>query len=68
MITLSPTPLESHGIGLEPLSMQHEKGLMAAVADGRLWELWYTAVPEPEQVANYIKTALEGQTAGHMLP
>jgi RimJ/RimL family protein N-acetyltransferase len=68
MITLSPTPLESHGVRLEPLTPEHEKGLTAAVIDGRLWELWFTAVPEPEQVAAYIKTALDGQKAGHMLP
>lgn len=68
MITLSPITLEADGIRLEPLSMSHEKGLMAAVADGRLWELWYTAVPEPAQVAGYITKALEGQSAGHMLP
>lgn len=68
MITLSPTLLEGHGVRLEPLTPEHEKGLTAAVIDGRLWELWFTAVPEPEQVAAYIKTALDGQKAGHMLP
>lgn len=68
MITLSPTSLEGHGIRLEPLSMQHEKGIIAAVADGRLWELWFTAVPEPDKVADYIAKALDGQKAGHMLP
>ena len=68
MITLTPTTLEGHGIRLEPLSMSHEKGMMAAVADGRLWELWYTAVPEPDKVIEYISTALDGQQAGHMLP
>jgi hypothetical protein len=40
----------------------------AAVSDRQLWELWYTAVPEPPQVGAYIATALEGQRAGHMLP
>jgi RimJ/RimL family protein N-acetyltransferase len=33
-----------------------------------LWELWFTSVPEPENVAAYIATALEGQRDGHMLP
>ena len=68
MITLSPITLEGYGIRLEPLTPDHEKGLIAAVADGRLWELWFTAVPEPEQVATYIKTALDGLETGHMLP
>ncbi|MBL8512369.1 MAG: GNAT family N-acetyltransferase, partial [Betaproteobacteria bacterium] len=36
--------------------------------DGRLWELFFTSVPEPAQTAAYIRTALDGQAAGHMLP
>jgi RimJ/RimL family protein N-acetyltransferase len=42
--------------------------LRAAATDGALWQLWYTSVPEPDNVAAYIATALEGQHAGHMLP
>ncbi|CAN5371368.1 GNAT family N-acetyltransferase [soil metagenome] len=53
---------------LEPLSLEHESALAAAVADGELWKLWYTAVPEPTRVARYISDALAGQTAGTMLP
>lgn len=68
MIALSPVALEGHGVRLEPLDVEHRDGLAAAASDGRLWELWYTSVPEPEQVAAYIETALEGQRAGHMLP
>jgi RimJ/RimL family protein N-acetyltransferase len=68
VITLSPVALEGFGIRLEPLTREHEPGLAAAAADGRLWELWYTSVPEPEQVSGYVDTALEGQRAGHMLP
>ena len=68
MISLAPVPLEGHGIRLEPLAPAHEAGLAAAAADGRLWELWYTAVPAPEHAARYIADALAGQEAGHMLP
>ena len=53
---------------LEPISPAHADGLAAAAADGRLWELWFTAVPEPERVAQYVTDALAGQQAGHMLP
>jgi len=53
---------------LEPLSADHGEGLQAAVADGRLWELWYTVVPDPGSVAAYIASALAGQDEGHMLP
>lgn len=53
---------------LEPLSREHHDGLVAAASDGRLWELWFTSVPEPEQAHAYISGALAGLEAGHMLP
>ncbi|HEX6632261.1 MAG TPA: GNAT family protein [Gemmatimonadaceae bacterium] len=68
MITLAPITLEGHGVRLEPLSPEHAPALAAATADGRLWELWYTAVPEPAHVGRYVADALAGQAAGHMLP
>jgi len=68
MINLHPVTLEGHGIRLEPLGYEHEEGLAAAAADGRLWELWFTSVPEPEETHAYITSALAGQREGHMLP
>jgi len=68
MIKLVPITLEGHGVRLEPLTLAHEDGFSTAIADGKLWELWYTAVPEPGKVDVYIETALEGQRAGNMLP
>ena len=68
MIALSPITLEGHGVRLEPLTLAHEAGVRAAASDGTLWELWYTSVPAPDQVAAYITTANEGMAAGHMLP
>jgi RimJ/RimL family protein N-acetyltransferase len=65
---LRPVTLEGHGVRLEPLAPEHRDGLAAAVADGRLWELWFTVVPEPETVRAYIDEALAGQQDGHMLP
>jgi len=68
MIQLGPTTLEGDGIRLEPLTADHHDELRAALSDGRLWELWFTSVPEPDRVAAYIEAALEGQRKGHMLP
>lgn len=68
MISPAPVTLEGFGLRLEPLTPEHQDGLAAAASDGRLWELWYTSVPEPERVGAYIATALDGQRAGHMLP
>ncbi len=68
MIDPQPVPLEGGGIRLEPLSESHAAELLAAASDGTLWQLWYTSVPEPEGVQNYIALALQGQRDGHMLP
>jgi RimJ/RimL family protein N-acetyltransferase len=68
MIKIQPVTLEGHGIRLEPMAPEHREALAAAAADGRLWELWFTAVPEPEQTQAYVAEALAGQAAGHMLP
>ncbi len=68
MIHPIPTVLERGGIRLEPLTDDHHEGLAAASADGRLWELWFTAVPAPGGMRKYIEDALEGQRIGHMLP
>jgi N-acetyltransferase len=68
MITVNPIQLEGHGVRLEPLTPAHADALRRAVDDGRLWELWYTVVPEPAQVDGYIETALAGQRDGRMLP
>jgi N-acetyltransferase len=65
---VAPVTLQGHGVRLEPLSVEHEDGLAAAGADGELWKLWFTSVPEPAGTRGYIDAALEGQRAGHMLP
>lgn len=68
MIKLHPITLEGRGIRLEPLAPEHHDGLVAAASDGRLWELWFTSVPEPDQMQLYIAQALAGQQEGHTLP
>lgn len=55
---IEPVVLCLNGIRLEPLQMRHEAGLREAAADGKLWELTVTSVPEPENTAQYIQTAL----------
>src|SRR5215471_5159604 len=68
MISVKPIQLAGHGIRLEPLTLDHATSLRTAAADGNLWELWYTAVPEPTKVEAYIEAALAGQREGRMLP
>jgi N-acetyltransferase len=68
MIHPAPTQLEGHGVRLEPMDPSHVPALRDAASDGELWQLWFTAVPDPDKVDAYINAALEGQRAGHMLP
>jgi RimJ/RimL family protein N-acetyltransferase len=68
MITLAPVVLERGGIRLEPLSPAHSSALSTAVADGRLWQLWFVATPMPDAMETYLADALQGQRDGHMLP
>jgi RimJ/RimL family protein N-acetyltransferase len=68
MIDVRPAILEGGGIRLEPLTDDHHEALATATADGRLWELWFIAVPAPEGMQAYVADALKGQQDGHMLP
>lgn len=58
METPQPVTLSLNGIQLEPLAARHEQGLREAAADGGLWGPVFTSVPEPEQTAAHIQTAL----------
>lgn len=48
-------------VRLEPLRHAHAEELASAAADGELWTLGYTSVPEPAHMAAYIAFALEKQ-------
>lgn len=63
-----PITLERAPVRLVPLGLQHEAGLRAAAADGELWNIRVTSVPEPAQTRAYIEAALRGQADGHRLP
>lgn len=65
MAFVEPVTLSLRGIALVPLALAHEEGLKAAAADGELWRLRITSVPEPQDTRSYIETALQGRDAGH---
>jgi RimJ/RimL family protein N-acetyltransferase len=65
---LSPVTLTGRLVTLEPLHRDHESGLAEAVRDGELWNLWYTSVPRPEDMAAEIDSRLARAAAGQMLP
>ncbi len=65
---LEPVTLAGRAASLEPLTAEHHDGLVAAVTDGELWRLWYTAIPHPDDMAKEIDRRLGLQRAGSMLP
>ena len=64
----SPTELEGYGVRLAPLTLDHAYALEQAAADGELWRLRVTSVPEPGAMRSYIEAALQGAKNGQMLP
>ena len=58
MAFVEPITLRDRGVRLEPLALSHEEGLRLAAADGELWKLRVTSVPEPQDTRAYIETAL----------
>jgi RimJ/RimL family protein N-acetyltransferase len=65
MAFVEPVILQDRGVRLEPLSLAHESGLAAAAADGELWKLRITSVPEPAATRAYIEQALQMRHEGH---
>jgi RimJ/RimL family protein N-acetyltransferase len=59
--------LRGRHVQLEPLRPEHAGGLREAARDGRLWELSFTNVPEPEDVEGWLEGALAKQAAGEQL-
>ena len=64
MAFVEPVTLRQSGLRLEPLALAHEAGLAAAAADGELWRLRVTSVPEPQDTRTYIEAALQGRAEG----
>ncbi len=65
MAFVEPVTLSANGITLRPLTLDDEAGLRAAAADGELWKLRITSVPEPEHTRQYIADALAMREAGN---
>src|SRR3712207_9363574 len=65
---LEPVTLAGDVVTLEPLHHGHTDELATAVADGRLWELWYTSVPTPAGMAADVEARLARRAGGGMPP
>jgi len=66
-INLKPVLSGSHVV-LEPLQPAHEQALIAAAADGELWNLTLTVVPSADTMARFIERALAARSAGTVMP
>jgi len=64
MAFVEPVTLATRDIALLPLALEHEDGLRCAAADGELWNIRVTSVPEPGQTRQYIEDALAMREAG----
>lgn len=58
MAFVEPVNLSARGVALVPLTLEHEQGLREAAADGELWKIRVTSVPQPQDTRAYIETAL----------
>ena len=65
---VSPITLEGHHVRLVPLNTAHEESLIAAAADGELWNSTFTVVPSRETISAYLDAAFDGQAQGRELP
>jgi RimJ/RimL family protein N-acetyltransferase len=68
MLPVLPVTLARDPVRLVPLGPEHETGLAAAAADGELWKIRVTSVPEPGATRGYIEAALQMQTQGTRVP
>jgi N-acetyltransferase len=68
MSFVSPITLSARGVELRPMTLEDEAGLRVAAADGELWNIRVTSVPEPEKTRQYIEEALAMREAGNRFP
>ena len=62
-----PVTLQGTHAALVPLTPGHESALIGAAADGELWKIRVTSVPDPEDTRGYVERALQGFAEGHRL-
>ena len=67
MQQVRPVTLASEHVRLEPLGLEHIEGLKRAAADGELWTIRVTSVPDPDDTRGYIERALQAFAEGHRL-
>ena len=54
-------------VTLVPMRLHHKEAIVEAASDGKLWELWYTSIPSPNNIEEHIHHALEENNADRVL-
>jgi len=67
VLPVLPVTLADDRLRLEPLGLHHAEGLARAAADGELWTIRVTSVPDPDDTRGYIERALQAFAEGHRL-
>ncbi|HEY2944798.1 MAG TPA: GNAT family N-acetyltransferase, partial [Vicinamibacteria bacterium] len=65
---IEPMTLEGTHVRLEPLQREHVEGLCAVGLDPEIWRWTQSQVGSPEQMRDYVETALRWQAERTALP
>ncbi|HZH06802.1 MAG TPA: GNAT family protein [Lautropia sp.] len=65
---IEPLTLQGHHVSIEPMTAVHRDEIEAAAADGALWNLWYTSVPDPQGLEGWMAVALKQREEAGAMP
>jgi RimJ/RimL family protein N-acetyltransferase len=68
MAFVEPVTLRGQYATLEPLVRGHQEDITQAIKDGELWKLWFTTIPAPDGVRDYIDQLLSQCEQGRVMP
>lgn len=60
--------LEGEHVLLRPMVREDGPAIVEAASDGKLWELFYTAVPSADDIERYLDTAFAEKQYGRAMP
>jgi N-acetyltransferase len=60
--------LEGGHVCLRPMQRDDGPAIVEAASDGKLWELFYTAVPSADEIEGYLDTAFTQKDYGRAMP